>query len=261
MSCACRVALMFSGAFLALPPIAPAADSWQQLYEVKTYQNAKGKTLPYRLLKPQKIEPGKRYPLLLFLHGLGERGADNARQLKHGAGEFAKAENRRKYPCFVVAPQCPADKRWVRGKLKSPEYVMSATPSEPMALALESIEKLAADLPVDQRRIYVTGLSMGGFGTWDVIERRPDFFAAAIPICGRGDPAHAAKLKNLPLWAFHGEQDPLVPVGRTKVMIEAIRKAGGTPKMTIYPGVGHDSWTATYANPEVLAWLFEQKKK
>ena len=109
-----------------------------------------------------------------------------------------------------------------------------------MELVLELIDKLAAELPVDQRRRYITGLSMGGFGTWDAIERRPQFFAAAIPICGRGDPAQAAKLTKLPIWAFHGEKDPVVPVHRTKDMIAAIRAAGGTPKMTLYPDAGHD---------------------
>jgi dienelactone hydrolase len=245
------------------PPPGPRdGGSWQDLYEAKTYTGAEGRKLPYRLLKPTAIEPGKQYPLVLFLHGLGERGDDNVKQLVHGAGDFAKAANRRKYPCFVVAPQCPGDKRWIRQtlkELKSPHFAMTEKPADPMILVLELLDKLAADLPVDKERIYVTGLSMGGFGTWDLVQRRPDFFAAAIPICGRGDSAQATKLKNLPIWAFHGEKDPVVPVQCTKTMIEAIRRAGGSPKMTLYPGVGHDSWTATYADPEVMAWLFAQK--
>ena len=125
-----------------------AADSWQDSYEAKTYVNADGQKLPYRLLKPEKIEPGKRYPLVLFLHGLGERGTDNVRQLLRGAGEFAKPANRRKYPCFVVAPQCPADRLWVRGDLKELNCAAVSScpkkPSEPMALVLELIDKLAA---------------------------------------------------------------------------------------------------------------------
>jgi predicted peptidase len=259
----CFVVLMLDAALLTFPRAARAGDSWQDLYESKTYANADGQKLWYRLLKPEKIEPGKRYPLVLFLHGLGERGTENARQLIHGAGEFAKEANRRKHPCFVVAPQCPPDKLWVGGDLRnvrSDEYVMPEKPSQPMALVLELIEKLPADLPIDKDRLYVTGLSMGGYGTWDLVQRRPELFAAAMPICGRGDLAQAAKLKNLPIWAFHGDADPVVPVARTKTMIAAIRAAGGTPKMTLYAGVGHDSWTATYADPEVMAWLFAQKK-
>jgi predicted peptidase len=247
----------------ASPRVLRAAGSWADLYEAKTLVSGKGERMPYRLLKPEKIEPGKHYPLVLFLHGIGERGDDNLRQLLWGAGEFAKPTNRQKYPCFVVAPQCPASGLWVGSDLNellSPKFAFSDKPTKPMKLVLELLDKLAGQLPIDKGRIYVTGLSLGGFGTWELIERRPDFFAAAIPICGRGDLALAAKLKNLPIWAFHGDADPIVPVRHTKAMIEAIRKAGGKPKMTIYPGVGHDSWSATYADPKVLAWLFAQKK-
>jgi predicted peptidase len=245
-------------------PCVVFAGSGQDAYEAKVYENAHGEKLPYRLLKPEKIEPGKRYPLVLFLHGLGERGTDNVRQLLWGAGEFAKPENRRKYPCFVVAPQCPPTGLWMPQdlrELQSPDFHLAKKPSPPMALVMGLLDKLVGgELPVNKSRVYVTGLSMGGFGTWDLVERRPEFFAAAMPICARGDTAEAAKLKNLPIWAFHGDADPIVPVRYTKEMVEAIRKAGGTPKMTIYVGVGHDSWSATYANPDVMAWLFAQKQ-
>jgi predicted peptidase len=252
--------LSSSIAGLAAVPAASAADSWQDLYQANTYKTSDGQTLPYRLLKPEKLDSGKRYPLVLFLHGAGERGTDNAKQLVHGAGAFATPENRQKYPCFVVAPQCPANAGWA--------YVEGLLPSRdgpgktlgPLRLALELIDKLTAEMPVDKGRLYITGLSMGGFGTWEAIQRRPDFFAAAIPICGGGDAAQASKLKGVPIWAFHGESDPVVPASGTTTMIETIRKAGGAPKMTMYPGVGHDSWTRTYADRAVLAWLFAQKK-
>jgi predicted peptidase len=247
------------GALVTFPAML-AADAWQQAYKFKTFKDADGHTLPYRLMSPKKIESGKTYPLVLLLHGAGERGADNAKQLVHGAAEFAKPENRRQYPCFVVAPQCPADRRWVEVNWNLPSHEMPEKASEPLTLALDLVEKLAAELPVDKGRIYVTGLSMGGFGTWDAIERRPELFAAAIPICGGGDAAQAEKVKGVPVWAFHGDKDPVVPVRRTTDMIEAVAKAGGTAKMTIYSGIAHDSWSATYANPKVLDWLFEQKK-
>jgi predicted peptidase len=255
-----RIVLLLNMAALASVRIASAADAWQDLYEVKTYRDADGQTLPYRLLKPEKVKPGKMYPLVLFLHGMGERGTDNAKQLVHGAGQFAKPENRRKYPCFVVAPQCPLKNGWVDVDWKAPAHTMKEKPSVPFRLALELVDKLAAERPVDKGRIYVTGLSMGGYGTWEAVVRRPAFFAAALPVCGGGDTAEAPKLKNLPIWAFHGDQDGVVPTRRTTAMIEAIRTAGGTPKMTIYPGVNHDSWSATYNNPNVFAWLFAQKK-
>ncbi len=233
----------------------PTADA----FEAQTYQAA-GAAIPYRLLRPEKIEPGKRYPLVLFLHGAGERGTDNAKQLIHGTGEFAKPENRQKYSCFLVAPQCPAGRRWAELDWSRPAKAGPEPPPEPLQLALDLVDKLVADLPVDRSRIYVTGLSMGGFGTWAAIARRPEFFAAAIPICGGGDPATAPKLKNLPIWAFHGDNDHTVPSQRTTAMIDAIRKAGGTPKLTLYPGVGHDSWTRTYSDPAVLAWFFSQRR-
>jgi predicted peptidase len=256
----CVIAVLLIISVFALGRAVFAAESWQDVFQRKTYRNADGQSLLYRLMEPEKIEPGKRYPLVLFLHGAGERGSDNASQLVHGAGDFAKPENRQKYPCFVLAPQCPADGRWVDIDWNLPAHTMPKEPSVPMKLALELVDKLVAELPVDKERIYMTGLSMGGFGTWDAIQRRPELFAAALPICGGGDTAQAPRLKNLPLWAFHGEKDSVVPTHRTTDMIEAIRKAGGNPKMTIYPGVDHNSWSATYADPAVMAWLFGQKK-
>jgi predicted peptidase len=237
-----------------------AADAWQELYEAKKYDDAKGQSLPYRLLKPEAIEAGKDYPLVLLLHGAGERGTDNALQLVHGAGAFAKPENRQMYPCFVVVPQCPPDCKWVDVDWALTSHTMPEKIAEPLRLALELVEKLAAKLPVDKGRLYITGLSMGGFGTWDAIQRRPDFFAAAMPVCGGGDTAVAPKLKDLPLWAFHGDADGVVLPLRTKAMIDAICKAGGTPKMTVYPQVGHDCWVPAYADPAALEWLFAQKR-
>lgn len=233
-------------------------------YEAAVYKNAANETLPYRLLKPANIGKDKKekYPLVLFLHGIGERGDDNAKQLVHGMSEFARPENRQKYPCFVVAPQCPVKSGWVEIKsgLNQWGIPLSKKPTAPLRLVLELVDALAAELPVDANRIYITGLSMGGFGAWDAIARRPDLFAAAVPICGGGDPAQAPKLKTLPIWAFHGEKDPVVSPSRTTTMIEAIRAAGGRPKMTLYADAQHDSWTRTYANPDVLAWLFAQRK-
>ncbi|NLF09364.1 MAG: prolyl oligopeptidase family serine peptidase [Pirellulaceae bacterium] len=234
--------------------------SWKELLETRVHRGENEAVLPYRLMKPERVESDKRYPLVLFLHGAGERGNDNDRQLVHCAAEFAKDENRRKYPCFFVAPQCPAGKSWAELDWKQMKLITRDEPTEPLRLALDLVDKLAAELPVDPRRIYVTGLSMGGFGTWDAAARRPGFFAAAVPICGGGDLDRAAKLKDMPIWAFHGDADPVVPLAQTTTMIEAIRKAGGEPKMTVYPGVGHNSWADAYADPELSAWLFSKIK-
>ena len=139
-------------------------------------------------------------------------------------------------------------------------HVMPATPSAPMRLTLEWLNECIKTLPVDEKRIYVTGASMGGFGTWDIIQRQPTLFAAAMPVCGGGDTALAPQIKQIPIWAFHGGNDDAVKTSRSRDMIEALKKAGGTPRYTEYPGVRHDAWTPTYANPAVLKWLFDQSK-
>jgi predicted peptidase len=257
----CLVTATLIVAVLAIPQSTDAADSWRKLYEASTYRDTDGRNLPYRLLKPEKIERSKSYPLVLFLHGGGENGSDNDLQLYIGAKDFAKAENRRKYPCFVVFPHCPADNSWGVGTFGLDQSEPSERPRDALDSALELVDKLTAKLPIDKRRVYVTGLCTGGIGTWNALARRPKFFAAAIPICGTGDPDKAAIVKKVPIWAFHGDKDPVVPVENTRDMIAAIRKAGGHPKMTIYPSVKHNSWSATYGNPEVIAWLFAQKRK
>jgi predicted peptidase len=181
----------------------------------------------------------------------GERGSDNTAQLKHGVPEFAKEANRKNYPCFLIAPQCPAGQSWANRKGKAQ--------SEPGRLVLELIAALQKEFPVDAKRIYITGLSMGGFGTWDLVARRPELFAAAVPICG-GDTSKAERLAKVPIWVFHGDKDTAVKVTFSRDMVAAIEKAGGKPKYTEYKGVGHDSWTPAYRDPELMKWLFEQKK-
>jgi predicted peptidase len=236
------------------------AEPWQDLFQVAKFENAECKSIPYRLLKPEAVEPGKKYPLVLFLHGIGERGSNNSRQLTHGVGDFARPENRWKHPCFVVAPQCPLDDSWTPLSSLFLWQVMRDEPTAALKIVLELVDRLTADLPVDTHRVYITGLSMGGFGVWEAIARRPDLFAAAMPICGGGDAAGAVKFKDLPLWAFHGSIDITVPATRTTAMIDAMHRAGGKPRVTIFPAVGHICWTRVYPDPEVMDWLFAQKR-
>jgi predicted peptidase len=223
-----------------------------------------GASLPYRLLKPDGY--GKagtdRYPLVIFLHGIGERGLDNEKQLKNGVEQFVKDATRKKHPCFLVVPQCPPDKMWVNVTPAGTKenIALAKRPTEPAALVLDLIDTLRKELRVDPDRIYLTGVSMGGYGTWELISRQPVLFAAALVVCGGGDPEQALKFAKLPIWAFHGAADDLVPVERSRDMIAAIERAGGKPKYTEYKGVGHDSWTQTYQKAEVLDWLFKQKK-
>ncbi|NBO91098.1 MAG: phospholipase [Planctomycetia bacterium] len=233
-----------------------AADL-EKLLEKRTFTKDKA-MLPYRLMKPDGYDGTKQYPIVIFLHGAGERGNDNKAQLKHGIKDFASDENRKKYPCFLLVPQCPSHpKRWADWSAKAP---ISEKPTEPLALVLGILTELKAEFKIDPKRVYVTGLSMGGFGTWDLIARHPELFAAGVPICGGGDPSQAAKIAPVPVWVFHGAKDKVVVVQRSREMVEALKKAGAMPKYTEYPQAEHDSWTASYSDPKLMDWLFAQKK-
>lgn len=203
--------------------------------------------LPFRIYgKPEMLKDGKKYPVVLLLHGAGEKGDDNEAQLKHGAKAFTEPANFAKHPCFLIVPQCPKDGWWG---------------GAPLDKAKALIDAVTRKLPVDKKRVYVTGLSMGGFGTWELISKDPKYFAAAVPICGGGDPSRVVAAKGLPIWTFHGGADPTVPVQKTRELVEALKKAGSkTVRFTEYPGVAHNSWTRTYDDPKLMDWLFEQKR-
>jgi predicted peptidase len=180
------------------------------LFERKTFINSNGETLPYRLLVPQRAEKRKRYPLVIFFHGAGERGEDNEKQLINGARLFVKTEILKDYPCYMVAPQCPLELKWVDTDWKLNSHIQPDTPATPLRLSMELVHELIKTYPIDTERIYITGMSMGGFATWDAITRYPGFFAAAAPVCGGGDTSKAFMLKDFPVWAFHGGKDKLV---------------------------------------------------
>jgi lysophospholipase L1-like esterase/poly(3-hydroxybutyrate) depolymerase len=228
-------------------------------YEARTYTDQGGRTLGYRLLIPRNYDKQTKYPFVLFLHGAGERGDDNAAQLKYGTGLFLKPQVREKFPCFVLAPQCPREQKWTDIDWQK-GGALPAAASEPTRLTLEVLEKLTKEFSIDQNRLYVSGLSMGGYGTWDHICRSPERWAAAVPICGGGDPRSVARAKAVPAWAFHGDADPAVPVARTREMVAALRAAQGHVYYSEYPGVKHDSWINAYEEPELLPWLFAQKR-
>jgi len=229
-------------------------------FEARVFKADGDQVLPYRLLKPQHYDPQQKYPLVLFMHGAGERGNDNKAQLKHVVHIFTTPENRQKYPCFVLAPQCPTGKGWSEVNWGAKTHQQPEKPSGPLAMTLQVIEQLKKEFSIDADRLYVGGLSMGGYGTWDVIARHPEMFAAAVPMCGGGDETTAAKIAKLPIWNFHGAKDPAVKVERSRNMIEALKMAGGTPKDTEYPEVGHDCWVPASKEPELLPWLFSQKR-
>lgn len=219
-----------------------------------------GRAVEFRsqLLVPPAIEPGRRYPLVVFLHGAGERGSDNERQLKYLPAWMAEPALRERHPCFLLAPQCREDERWVDISWADKKSTPQGPPTTDMLAVIAVLNAVVAAEPVDPGRILLTGLSMGGYGTWDLAARQPERFAAILPICGGGDEATAPRLAKLPIWCFHGDADEVVPVERSRSMVGAVRAAGGSPKYSELPGVGHDSWTPAYRDPVVLEWLFAQ---
>ena len=209
-------------------------------------------TLRYRMLTPVAQKDSERYPLVIFLHGSGERGKDNVVTLKHIAPLFLNESNRTKYPCFVFVPQCPANENWAY-----PDWYQE--PKEPIRSVVQLIDSLKTLPFIDASRIYITGLSMGGYGTWYLLTKYPDTFAAAVPICGGGDIHQVEHFRHIPIWNFHGAKDNAVPVERSRSMIRSLREAGGNPNYTEYKKVGHESWVNAYQEAGLLPWLFAQK--
>lgn len=228
------------------------ADAFLQ----KTHAGKQGGRMSYLLFVPDNYDPRKKYPLVLWLHGGGSRGDDLRLILshgdKHGPLFIARPDNQAAYPSFVVAPQCPAGRIW-----SDPQ---AETPTVETTLVLEILDALRAEYSVDDRRLYVLGISMGGYAAWDIITRRPGAFAAAVPVCGGGEESRASLMKGTAVWAFHGEKDEAVSVSESRRMVAALRKAGGPARYTEYAGVGHNSWERAFQEPVLLSWLFAQSR-
>lgn len=227
-------------------------------------------TLRYRILYPENFAATKKYPLLVFLHGSGERGHDNEAQLTHGAALFLKSENRKAFQAIIVFPQCPEGLTWnfLESKWDSASNRVQITfpfkeqSTLPSVLTKKLINELIKGKVVDTKRIYVAGLSLGGFGTFDMIERYPGFFAAAIPICGGGNTSLAKRIAGkTAVWIFHGSDDPSVDVKNSRNYYKALKQLKADVKYTEYPGVGHTSWFNAFAEPDLLIWLLSKKKK
>lgn len=226
-------------------------------------------TLRYRILYPLNYDAGKKYPLIMFLHGSGERGNNNEAQLVHGGKLFADSANRQKFPAFVIVPQCPSSDFWARLKrepgkddsLGKFRFDSNQPIGTSLSLVSQLLDSLVASGTVSKKQVYLGGLSMGGMGTFELLWRKPNFFAAAFPICGGGDPEKVAIYgKKFPIWIFHGDADPVVPVSNSRLMKNTLLAAGAKVKYTEYPGVGHNSWDNVFVEPELLPWLFKQKK-
>jgi predicted peptidase len=197
----------------------------------------------YLLFLPEDYgKKRQRWPLMVFLHGAGERGSDLNKVKVHGPPKIVK--NRKDFPFIVVSPQCPEGDWW----------------TEKVEVLINLVDDIAARYKVDKKRIYLTGLSMGGYGTWALASAYPERFAAIAPICGGGSRIMSLRLKDIPIWVFHGAKDRVVPLEESEEMVNAIRKRGGDVKFTIYPDAGHDSWTESYNNQELYDWFLEHSK-
>jgi len=241
------------------------SDDPSKLFEARSVSFSGGEYVNedfgYRLLAPEMVAPGQQYPLVLYLHGAGERGDDNRQQLRYLPEWMAAAPYRQTYPCYLIAPQCRPDRLWV----ETPRALDRGAPRQPpgpqMQVVINILEQVLAEFPVDRARLYLTGLSMGGFGSWDLGTRLAERWAAVAPICGGGDELYADRLAGVPVWAWHGDADDVVPVARSRRMIDAIRAAGGEPRYSELAGVGHDSWTPAYTSTDgLMPWMFAQRK-
>ncbi|WP_082234813.1 chitobiase/beta-hexosaminidase C-terminal domain-containing protein [Halobacillus massiliensis] len=225
--------------------------------------------MPYRLYVPENYDPSHSYPLVLFLHGGGERGTDNVKQLlaNDGAIIWAAPENQKKNPAFILAPQARDQPDGGFAITRNADNIVDPERafefSSDLAAAYDILQMVMTQYNINQNRVYSTGLSQGGFGTFNLNIKYPNLFAALVPIAGGGDPEKVHIIKNKPLWAFHAEDDEIIPVSSTRNAIQAIRSAGGTPIYTEYPanlGHNHESWNPAYENQEMIAWMFSQRK-
>ena len=240
-----------------------ATEAFTEKSIVFTGGSIKDEEFRYRLMSPPNVEEGKKYPLVLFLHGAGERGTDNEKQLKYFPAQMAQPRWREKFPCYVLAPQCRNDARWVEVDWTIPDtHQAPEIPGDQMKVVMVILELTLEDESIDQSRIYLTGLSMGGYGTWDLAMRNPELFAAIAPICGGADNSKVGVLKGKPIWVAHGDADTVVPVSRARLALDALKAAGGNAVYVELPGVGHNSWTPSYSDTDGLVpWLFRQRRR
>lgn len=245
----------------------PGAAQDFSLFEKKEYVSDNGETLPYRILYPENYDKAKKYPLVLFLHGGGERGNDNEKQLVHGVKTLLVPENRAQFPCIVIAPQCPEDTYWASVKFERTKYPLeldfnySYDITKGLELAIALTKNIIQKEAVDKSRVYITGLSMGGMGTFEAVYRFPKLFATAAPVCGGGDvEAYGKKQAHVPFWLFHGDEDGVIAVDNSRAMHARLKELGADVKYTEYPGVNHNSWENAYAEPELLPWMFSQSR-
>ena len=222
-------------------------------------------TLNYRMMLPKNFEASHQYPVVLFLHGAGERGSDNTKQLTHGSEFFYKTRD--SFPAIVIFPQCPQNDYWAKvavdGSTKplSLNFPIDSATTKSMTLVMQLLDDMLAKPYVSKNQVYVGGLSMGGMGTFEILYRKPEVFAAAFAICGAGNPeTTAVYAKTVPMWIFHGAKDNVVDPQQSVTMVSSILKYGGTPNFSLFAKDNHNSWDSAFAEPELISWLFSNSK-
>jgi predicted peptidase len=252
--------------FIVLAAITTTAQDLS-VFKKENYISTTGQELPYRILYPENYDKTKKYPLILFLHGAGERGTDNEKQLIHGAKLFSDPANRKAYPAIIIFPQCPTEGYWSSVNINrntSPftldfDYTRPIKPA--LQAAIELVQKIIVTEGVDKSRVYITGLSMGGMGTFEAVYRNPDLFAAAVPICGGADvEAYDKRVLKIPFRVFHGAQDAVVDVKHSRTIVGKLKTLDGKVEYTEYPEVNHNSWDNAFAEPDFLSWIFSRKR-
>jgi len=233
-------------------------------YLKKTFSQD-GSTLKYRIMYPNGFDENKKYPVVLFFHGMGERGSDNEKQLTHGSKFFRDSID--KYPAIVIFPQCPVTDYWANlyrpdegGASRNFTFYYDKEPNPNMKLVISLIDELMANSYTDNSRLYVSGLSMGGFGAFEFSYRLQDRVAAALPICGGGPRGKAKEMTEVPYWVFHGIKDNVVNPRYSIAMTKAIQQAGGKAKITLFPDANHNSWDPAFNDPEYFSWMFSKSR-
>ena len=255
--------LAMSFVFTCAVSVNAASVDLQNDFAFKTFESKAnaGYSLNYRIYVPKNYDSSKSYPVLMFLHGAGERGSDNTAHVNGTVKNLFDTRYELFSQTIVICPQCPSGEQWVDYPWSKGNYSVDKVPeSKALSTAFEILQSVMAEYSCDSDRVYAMGLSMGGYGTWDLLVRHGDTFAAAVPICGGGDPSKAEQLKNIPIWTYHGTADPTVSFNNTKEMYESITAAGGS-KITFnaVEGAGHNVWTDATTNGALLDWLMASK--
>lgn len=259
-----RIILVLILSFFCFPLLAQDLSA----FEKKIFKTKTGYELPYRVLYPKNYNKNTKYPIVLFLHGAGERGNNNETQLTHGAKLFLDSVNREKYPAVVIFPQCPAEGYWANVKIdrsKMPldlefDYDRPITPD--LQATIELVQRTVKTESIDKNRVYIAGLSMGGMGTFEAVYRFPDLFAAAVPICGGADvDAYDKRVSKIPFRVFHGNKDDVVIPAHSQAIVKKLKALNAAVEYIEYPEANHNSWDSAFAEPDFLSWIFSKERK